>query len=125
MSAALIARFGRTLTVKRKAAGSYDLRGQFVPGAETTLDIVASIQPVSPRERELLPEGTRLREMFKLYTTTQLLPPRGAPPVGGDIVTINGEDFLVTSCQDYVTHDSPSNTIQFYKAQVERLEVQP
>lgn len=124
MSLALITSFGRTLTVKRKAAGSYDVRGQYVAGAETTLDIVASIQPVSARERELLPEGTRLREMFKLYTTTQLLPPRGAPPIGGDIVTINGEDFLVTSCQDYVTHASPSNTIRYYKAQVERIEEQ-
>lgn len=122
MSAALIARFGRSVTVTRKAAGSYNNKGEFVPGADSSLAITASIQPISARERELLPEGTRLKEVFKLYTTTQLLPPRGTPPAGGDTVSINGENYLVTSCQDYSVHQSPSNVIRFYKAQVERIE---
>lgn len=122
MSAALIARFGRKVSIKRKLPGSYDERGQFTGGTESTIEITASIQPISARERELLPEGTRLKEIFKLYTTTELLPPRGTPPAGGDIAIINGQNYLVTSCQDYSTHQSPVNAIRYYKAQVERIE---
>ncbi len=122
MSASMIARFGRVIQVRRRLPGSYDIRGQYTDGILTRLNITASIQPVTSRERELLPEGTRLREMFNLFTITKLLPPRGAPPVGGDIVTINGDEFLVVSCEDYVTHQSPSNSIRYYKAQVERIE---
>lgn len=122
MSAALIARFGRAITLSRKLPGSYDQRGQFVEGNQTTIQVIASVQPISARERELLPEGTRIKEIFKLYTTTELLPPRGTPPTGGDVVTINGRSYLVTSCQDYSTHQSPSNAIRYYKAQVERIE---
>lgn len=122
MSAALIAKFARKITVSRELPGSYDVRGQFIKGAQSNLEITASVQPISARERELLPEGTRIKEIFKLYTTTELLPPRGTPPVGGDVVTINGQKYLVTSCQDYSTHQSPSNAIRYYKAQAERIE---
>ncbi len=124
MSANLIAKFGKDYTVTRHNPGFYNESGDFVKGTAVTLVIKASCQPVQGRERELLPEGSRQKQVWKLYTTTELKTNRGSTPTRGDIIVINGEKFEVIDCQDYTTHNSPSNKITYYKAVAERLEDQ-
>ena len=124
MSADLIAKFGKDYTVTRQSSGSYNDAGDFVPGADSTITIKASCQPVSGRERELLPEGSRQKQVWKLYTTTELHSNRGPTPTRGDIVTIKGEKFEVIDCQDQTEHGASVTSIRYYKAIAERMEVQ-
>lgn len=67
--------------------------GRYTSGAETTLSIEASIQPVSGRDLKTLPEGRRAEEVRVVYTVTEL---RTLNPAGdGDVVTYGGEPWEV------------------------------
>jgi hypothetical protein len=50
-----------------KSGGSY-IDGRFVEGSEVQSSIRASVQRLTMRERELLPEGFRASETLKIYT---------------------------------------------------------
>ena len=63
--------FRKTYTVTRVAAGDY-VDGKWVEGATSTFTIQASLQPAKPKEMEMLPEGRRNQETYKLYSDTQL-----------------------------------------------------
>lgn len=80
-------------TVTRaNGAGAY-VNGLWVPGGTTTFDIVASIQPISGREKQQLPEGFHTKEIRVVYTTTALQTQNGdALP---DTVSIDGESWSV------------------------------
>lgn len=69
--------------------------GRVVPGTPSTFSANAAVQPLSPRERLLLPEGERTKEKIKIYSTTQLR--IGSPDAGtiGDRFTHNGVLFEV------------------------------
>jgi hypothetical protein len=92
--AATVARFATgTYSVTRAAnAGTY-VDGVFVPGSTSTLSIAASVQPVSGRELQRLPEGLRTRELLSLFTVDALLVE--APGVRPDIITIRSETWQV------------------------------
>jgi len=91
-----------TLTVTRDA-GTY-VDGDWVPST-STLTIRGSLQPISGRERQSLPEGYRSPGRFKLYTRAVL---QGA--VGGDaghnadLITYRGSVFEVASIEDWTEH---------------------
>lgn len=63
--------FRKTQTIKRTAAGIY-VDGIFQPGAESTLTIQASIQPVTLEDQVTMPEGRRLSDYVKAYTSSDL-----------------------------------------------------
>jgi hypothetical protein len=96
-------------TVARFATGTYDVTradgpgshvdGVFVPGSTSTVTIRASVQPVSGRELERLPEGLRTRELLSLFTLDALLVE--APDVRPDIVTIRGETWQVQNVERF------------------------
>lgn len=94
-----------SLTVHRKATGSF-VKGQYVPaGSETTFAVTnASVQPLSGRELQLLPEGYRTRQTLKVYSDVEL---RSADAEAGreaDRFDYLGEQFEVYSVQDWVDH---------------------
>lgn len=80
-----------TYTVTRRAASTYS-NGVRVAGSTSTLSITASVQPVTGRELERLPEGMRTTEVVKLYTTTAL---RTADSGDPDHISIDGETYEV------------------------------
>ena len=57
-----------TITHRRTAAGSWGTDGRYNPGGTTDTDITASVQPLSGRDRQKLPEGDRTRHGKKVYT---------------------------------------------------------
>jgi hypothetical protein len=63
-------RFTETIQMITKSGGSY-VDGRFVAGSETSTTIIASVQRLSMRDRELLPEGFRASETLKIYTEIQ------------------------------------------------------
>lgn len=63
--------FRKPIEIKRTSAGSY-VSGTFVNGSASTITIEASIQPMKSEDMVTLPEGRRLTDFVKLYTSTNL-----------------------------------------------------
>ena len=61
----------RTYTITRQSGGSTGTDGIWTPGAESTLTIRGSWQPLTGRELEQLPEGYRERARAKLNTNAK------------------------------------------------------
>jgi hypothetical protein len=98
----LIASFSESYTVTRSSEGTY-VKGKWVNGPLQTLDIDASIQPLSGTDTMRLEEGDRTKESRKLYTATRLLTKReGATPREADTIEIDGDQFQVDSVQSWV-----------------------
>lgn len=57
-----------TITRKRFADSAVNTEGEIVAGASSTTPIRASVQPITGKELETLPEGERSKEWFKVYT---------------------------------------------------------
>ena len=78
-----------------------------------------TIQPMTPREIEKLPEGERSTEMIKIYTGTELK----IAVVNGlaaDIITYNGNKYEVTGVEDW----SKINGIKHYKVRAMKIDPQ-
>lgn len=90
--------FRRDLTVKRIGIGDYqkvdDGPALWVDGAETSFTIKASVQGADNEVLQTLPEGDRTKEVYVLYTTTEL-----KTVVTGlsnpDIVVIDNKEYQV------------------------------
>lgn len=115
MSVYLINRFGRNVSRIVKNANPTFVDGYAVEAATTTTTFKASVQPLTPDDLEMLPEGSDSSESLKLYTLTKLNKREGNPPKSGDIVDVDGRKYEVVSRKDYVSHQSPANSITFYK----------
>ena len=89
-----------TYTVKRTGPGSYDT-GVFVPGAETTFDIVGSLQPLSGTELLMLTEGERRRARWKMYSFAELRIAELSEQTAADRVVVNGAELEVHSVAAY------------------------
>ena len=55
-----------------KAAGAYNLDGNFVPGAETTASIFATIFPASGNSLRDMPEGIRTDAQWVLWSRVSI-----------------------------------------------------
>lgn len=89
--------FRKLQNIKRTAPGTY-VNGVFVEGAETTLTIMASVQPLSDQDLVAVPEGRRESDMVKIYTDTDLYSQgdRGSGQSPDRLVWI-GEDYEISS----------------------------
>ena len=108
--------FRQVVLVRRFEPGSY-VDGEFVEGANWTFDIEASIQPVVGNELEVLPEGRRDRETFKLYTAMELLSVSLQDHRNPDRVNIFGSEYEVFSVEPW-----RNNIRNHYKVIVQRAE---
>lgn len=101
----------KTLTVRRRDAATTYVDGIAQAGSTSNVSISASVQPLKPNEMELLPEGRRDSEAFRLYTETQLFPANDSTNKNADIVEYNGKDYEVLSCAEW-----QNKVIPHYKA---------
>jgi hypothetical protein len=88
------------LTVYRKAAGSI-VDGVWRRGAESDFTIQGVIQPLTNKDLELLPEGERVPNQRKLYTTSTLLSADPDTAQEPDQVLYNGQRWQVQGDQYY------------------------
>ena len=93
--------FRKPFTVKRNAAGGY-VNGVYVEGAETTITIQASVQPVSGQDLVAIPEGRRASDMVKVYTSEDLFGQ-------GDAGTGQSPDRLVYRGKEYEIYTKEPN----------------
>lgn len=93
----MIARFKTgTYTVTRTAVGTRT-NGRYTPGATSTFDITASVQPVTGRDLQSLPEGQRAEETRIVYTTTELR--TRTATVDPDSISIDSETWAVVKVE--------------------------
>ena len=105
------------LTVKRTTGGEF-VDGIWVPGAETEFTARYSVQPTSPDDMAMLPEGRRDRQAFTLFGSTAL---RKATDEGNaDRVLIYGEWYEVNAHQPW-----RNGLIPHERMVATRLEEQP
>lgn len=93
-----MSQFREPLTVKRKNAATVYVKGKAQVGATSNVSITTSVQPLKADEMELLPEGRRDSEAFRLYTSTELFPADETTGKNADVVVYNGKDYEVLSC---------------------------
>jgi len=86
-----------TLTVKRRAVGSYSATtGMSTPGTETELTITASVQPTSGKILERLEINRREKDVKTVYTHTEIL--------NNDFIIIDTHEYEVNNVEDYSRH---------------------
>ncbi len=83
-----------TVPVARTAAGTITL-GRVTAGASSALSISASVQPATPEDMKRLPEGQRIDETIKLYTTTELKTVDVDAQTAADRITYDGQVYEV------------------------------
>lgn len=88
--------FRRSFTVLRETPGGY-AQGVFVPGTRSTLTIEASIQPATGEDMITAPEGRRLQDMVKAYTSSDLLQGEESTGQQPDIIVWRGYGYEVVS----------------------------
>ena len=93
-----------SLTVTRYGAAGSFVRGVFSPDAPSTFSIIASVQPLTGRELQQLPELQRTSARMKLYTTTQLETAREGSRA--DRVAYRGRELEVQVFEDWQGHQS-------------------
>ena len=96
----LLQRFGRAMTVYRSAGGDYNDAGEWeATGPDTSFAIVGSVQPLSGRDRELLPEGVRSDQVVKIYTETALQTDSEDSSTKADQISDLGSRFKIISVE--------------------------
>lgn len=100
MSACIAKLSAGTVQRVRHEAGTYN-KGRWSEGAETITTITASVQPVTGKELELLPETFRARGTVKIYSTTELF--QGSRELGQspDSIIWNGKRYEVDTVEDW------------------------
>jgi hypothetical protein len=88
--------FRRTFTVLTEGLGGY-VNGIYTPGARSTLTIEASIQPVTGEDMITAPEGRRIQDLVKVYTTATLKQADEGTGQQPDIIVWQGYGYEVTS----------------------------
>ncbi|MBN8472333.1 hypothetical protein JYJ95_38010 [Corallococcus exiguus] len=73
--------------------------GVAVEAAGESFSILASVQPLSGRERQLLPEGQRSEERLLVVTATELRVADVSARREGDVLVYRGEDFEVEAVE--------------------------
>lgn len=101
------------VTVTNQGAATY-VDGVLVPGASSTRTIEASVQPISGRERETLPEGWRVRARWKMYTTASLSTVDLEVPAEADQVAWGDDLYDVVSVADWQTSGLGSTSHRKY-----------
>lgn len=109
-----------TIDVIRRSSATYNM-GRLVPGAETTAQVVANIQPVQKStDTMLLPEADRSRAVIKVYTQGETLRQLKEGPNGwaADRFMWDGDLYEVMKVIDY-----KMGVLNHYKALCQRVEL--
>lgn len=95
----------KTLTVTRYAPGVF-VDGDWSQSVDSTFEIVGTLRPLSEKDKQLLPEGTRATEIRKLYTdpANVLQLAIEAQGIKSDRVTDGVDTWEVTGVADNTDH---------------------
>lgn len=88
-----------TYAVTRTVAATYDSNGLLVAGGTSVVNIEASIQPLTGRDLQVLPEGHHASNVRKMYAKAALY--TRTPSNDPDVVSYGGEDWEVLNVQSW------------------------
>jgi hypothetical protein len=115
-AAELIKSFSEAITITRYGIGSYS-NGNYSAGTPTSVSALASIQPLNGREILNLPSLQHAKEVYKLYTSTELFTAiEGSSPHKADLVSFQGKVFEVQKVEKW------EYDLSFFKALIVRVE---
>lgn len=111
--------FRKNYLVLREGLGSY-VNGKWVRGARSTLNVLASAQPVAMgHDMQVMPEGRHLSDYIKIYTDSRLNLAAQGENIQSDIFVFSGYgyeliDFFVNQ-SDVINHNKyiASKVIKF------------
>ena len=110
----------QTHTLERTAAGSY-VAGVWTVGAPASSTFTGSLQPLSGRELERLPEGLRTRATSQLFTDpdVQLLTVELSTAKQADVVvTPTGRRFEIVAVEDWTAHSARTAHYRYLLAEL-------
>lgn len=82
--------------IERSTAGAWDDDGIWQSSGSTTqIDFIGSIQPMSPDELVILPEGIRERESLRVLTVTELFTENEKDKIPADVIIYQNERYQV------------------------------
>lgn len=90
--------------VLRTAAGAYDENGRYTAGSTSTFSINASIQPVSGRDLQRLPEGLRTLDLKSVWSRTQLFTAEAPAGMQADVITVGPHSYQVQTVLDWFSN---------------------
>ena len=100
---------GQTTKTVTPQTGAY-VNGVWVSSAGTPYNVRASVQPLSPRAVEMLPEGARTSARYVAFVrspatikTTDLT---GSPATPADRITYQAREYVAYSHRDFSDHTS-------------------
>ena len=95
--------FGQPIVVTRLEPGSYDDGGEWQPSADppTVTTTKASVQPTSPKERELLPAAVQTEEIVKVFATYPLRTDDEESSTVADTFTFKGRQYKIIGADRY------------------------
>ena len=103
-----------SLSVRRLSSGDY-INGEWHTETEAApFIIVASVQPLTPKEMKTLPEGRRNSQAYRIYTDIELHTIRDQNP---DRVELFGQEFEILSVEIW-----QNQVIPHYKAIAVKLD---
>ncbi len=99
----IISYFNTPITVRRTTEATTFVNGlaQLVTSIDTFHLNGVSVQPLTGRERELLPEGIRDRELKKIYSRCPLLSIDVQGKVHADRIDDYGQEYVVQSVENW------------------------
>lgn len=89
-----------SLPVKRPAAGSF-VAGRYVEVAPVALTVLASVQPLTGEDLEVLPEAERTSDAIEIFSIAELFPVNHTLNKLGDLVTYRGRDYRVRNVEQW------------------------
>lgn len=98
-----LAEFGElqsTISVTRRAAGSYE-DGVWVDGETEEISLSAIVQPMRSRELLNFPEAQRTRQAIKIYCDTELQTADEDAGTRADLVAYGGRSYEVHQVDQY------------------------
>lgn len=98
----------RTVVVSRFEAGEW-VKGVYEKGAESILEIQASVQPLDPNELLQLPEGRRTHESIKIFTDIELHTANTTTGEQADMLEIDGIQFEIHKVERWMLPGSAQN----------------
>lgn len=96
-----------SIAVVRDPGGTY-VAGTYTPGSPVTEFIIfGAVQPLTPRQVELLPEAARVKASMSLFADAfqqELSPSDLDAKRHGDRVTASGVTYMVLAMEDWTRH---------------------
>lgn len=96
-----------TIAVVRDPGGTY-VAGVYTPGSPVEeFTITGSVQPLTPKQVELLPEAARIKASMSLFADTfqrELSPADLDAKRHGDRVTDSTSTYMVLAMEDWTRH---------------------